>query len=136
DPDGKFFEALAVSPDGKTLATATVTSAFVTLWDLATGEPRRTLTRRHDPRGVVVEGLAFSPDGKILAGGGARTADLWDVARGTWLRSLDSGHDTWARVVAFSPDGKLLATSGLDSPVFLWDPATGRRLGLIEERYA
>jgi len=68
----------------------------------------------------VVLGVAFSPDGRLLAtaGGGDKTAQLWDPATGGHLRTLTSHAGTvWA--VAFSPDGRLLATA--DGTARLWD---------------
>jgi WD40 repeat protein len=52
---------LAVSPDGKMLATASVAERLK-LWDLATGKERRTLAA---PAGPVAS-LAFAPDSKGL----------------------------------------------------------------------
>ncbi|MCB9883197.1 MAG: hypothetical protein H6834_15520 [Planctomycetes bacterium] len=52
---------LAVSPDGKFLATA-ATSGELKLWNLATRQLARTLK----PHENVLNGLAFSPDGRFL----------------------------------------------------------------------
>ncbi len=112
---------VAVSPDGKTIATAGDDGA-IRLWDVATGDPLRTFD---PPFAARVWGVAFSPGGARLAGvsedGGAR---VWDVASGTeTLHIADSGgslHD-----LAFSPDGALLATGGEDGMARLWDAATG-----------
>ena len=55
---------------------ATAATGLVTLWDLAEGESRGTLTGHTQ----AVRRVIFSPDGKTLAtGGGGRTVRLWDV---------------------------------------------------------
>jgi hypothetical protein len=76
--------ALAVSPDGRTLATAgsprgPKTPAVLQLWDAETGELLRSI--RIDTNSMV-DALAFSHDGKRLASGGMRdgTIVVWDVA--------------------------------------------------------
>jgi WD40 repeat protein len=71
--------ALAVSPDGKTLACSVPSGAdwAVVLVELATGKERRRFAGHRQPVGV----LAFSPDGKTLASGSAdATVLVWDVA--------------------------------------------------------
>jgi WD40 repeat protein len=75
--------ALAFSPDGKTLAAAGSNApgrdhepGSVVLWNVASGQPRLTLTGHTN----AVLSVAFSPDGKLLASGGSdRTVRLWDV---------------------------------------------------------
>src|SRR5262249_3772963 len=54
---------LAVSPDGKTLATAE-TEGTVRLWELATGKERLRITLKG---AKYVDGIAFAPHGQALA---------------------------------------------------------------------
>src|SRR5947209_444543 len=69
--------AVAVSPDGKSLASAGADKS-IRFWEVATGKPGRVIRHTHE-----VYALAFSPDGKRLASGGAdRAVTLWDVASG------------------------------------------------------
>src|SRR3954452_12808884 len=55
---------VAVSPDGKTLASAS-SDKTIKLWDVATGKQRATLKGHTDG----VSSVAFSPNGKTLASG-------------------------------------------------------------------
>jgi len=111
--------AVAFSPNGKTLASGSV-DATVKLWDVASGEERRTLKP-----GSALQAVAFSPDGRILATPGSGHAlKFWDVDTGQELRSLP-GHGDFVQSLAFSPDGRVLASAADDATVRLWDPLTG-----------
>src|SRR3954447_5139938 len=112
--------ALAYSPDGTTLASASW-DGTITLWDINSGQPRRTLAGHVGP----VNGVAFSPDGTLLASVGQDTVlRIWDVATGDQRLKL-TGHAEPILTVAFSPDGTTVATGGQDTWVILWDVAAG-----------
>jgi WD40 repeat protein len=113
--------AVAISPDGKVLASAGPED--IKVWDLATTQRLHTFTGQ----GHVCS-VAFSPDGKALASGcGDRTVRLWEVATGKQRYTL-LGHTRVVYCVLFSPDGKTLVSASDDGVVILWDVGTGRRL--------
>jgi WD40 repeat protein len=64
--NGGWVHSLAISPDGKTLATGSDRENSLKLWNASTGKPRITISNRVTP----VESLAFSPDGKTLVTNG------------------------------------------------------------------
>ena len=120
-------KVVAVSPDGKSLATASDNSASknsdftIRLWDPATGICLQTL-QGHRNR---VEIIAFSPDGKTLVSGSDDcTIQIWDATTGAHRQTL-KGHSNSVRMIAFSPDSKLLASNSEDCIIQLWDVATG-----------
>ena len=118
DP-GEVMSAIAVSPDGKTLALGAL-SGTVKLWDLGANRERASLPGHTDE----VQSVAFSTDGKMLASGAKdETARLWDLASGKPLQILK--HRGIVNAVAFSPDGKTLATGCWDSAIHLWDVSKG-----------
>ncbi|HEX8560500.1 MAG TPA: hypothetical protein VF668_20565, partial [Pyrinomonadaceae bacterium] len=125
--------ALAVSPDGRTLATADEGEQgddehLIRLWDVRTGAQLTRLT------GAYAKGASyrFTPGGDLLG---------VSSERGEFsARGLLSGREvTWSaagRLVAhqsLSPDGRYVATgAGLVGEV--WDTQTGERVARVEGR--
>ncbi|MGQ0763051.1 MAG: caspase family protein [Acidobacteriota bacterium] len=123
-PHSSLVEALAVSPDGRLLASQSFGDK-VKLWDVNNGREVMVLEEG-------ANALAFSPDGRLLATARKLSAEakLWDVKSGRMTLTL-SGHTDEVRDVAFSPDGRLLMSGSMDGSVRLWEVATGEPLALI-----
>jgi WD40 repeat protein len=173
-----IVEALTFSPDGKTLAASShawyekidlfprgnrhprhehttaghgPVAAPVTLWDVATGQPRLALPRQDL---YASRALAFHPNGRELAVGSGSPAvwrydptngkrlppffvdtranahwGLLDIAKRMGLTPDTRYRDTPV-LVAYSPDGKLLAaaTNEEHAKVKIWELQSGKEI--------
>jgi RNA polymerase sigma factor (sigma-70 family) len=110
---GSNVRSVAVSPDGKLVASAESNSPVVRLWDAVTGKPLPTTLPHHD----FVRSCAFSADGKFLvtgSGSGNGMLRLWKTTGEEVRRFVITGLDGRpARhevlVCHLSRDGKRLA---------------------------
>jgi WD40 repeat protein len=101
---------LALSPDGKTLASATF-DGLVSLWEVATG--RELEAFQAHPKAFEYPALAFSPDGQTLATTSVRDAGikLWNVQGKVRLLEVFQQSASGVGAVAISSDGKKLAAT-------------------------
>ena len=139
---------LAISPDGKTVALATLAvppsrlrqspHAEVWAWSLGDNQGPRSLKKLIPEEGEMWEGsdllsLAYSPDGRVMAATDrSGRLEVWDASTGTdrWRKAPVIVNDFLAVPVAFSPDGRLLAAASHDpqsreGKIRLWEVASG-----------
>ncbi len=124
---GRNFARIALSPDGKTIATTEPSPEHrLRLWDVATGRERRRL---HTPRDESCDCPIFTPDGRSLItlgsvrqgerepGQSPRCFDIRDLtASGARRRQLVGN---WGGIWEFdvSPDGRTIAA--IDDRVYV-----------------
>ena len=113
-------QQLAFLPDGRHL-TLMDWSFHLHVWDAATGQEVRWLTREADC-------AALSPDGHTVASGEDTSVVFSDTRTGKVRKRLPLR--TPLRCLAFSGEGKLLA--GGDTAVHIWDARTGKEQRLLE----
>jgi WD40 repeat protein len=144
------IESLALSPDGKTLATGAgdpsqrygnrppdqlaPAPSEIKLWDLTAEPPRERaslLGMRHEIRSI-----AFTSDGRLFAAAGFGGPRVWDAASGAAVADLFAGSVSHFETIAFSPDGRLLAGGGAGLGIALWETRTWSRHDDLDGRFA
>jgi WD40 repeat protein len=121
------MEKIAVSPDGRWIATAPWQGTGARVWDARTGRSICDLPLRLKvtPR--------FSPDGKWLVTGTAQEYRFWEA--GSWRPGLAFPRDPGAGypgVCAFTRDGRVFALAHSASALRLIDLATRQEIATLE----
>jgi WD40 repeat protein len=107
-------QAIALSPDGKTVAVGEASGA-IKLWNVADAKDPKTLAGHT----AAVTGLRFLPGGaKIVSGSLDKTIRLWNAADGTAAGQVET--PTPINAVALVGDGAQVAAGGADNVVRLW----------------
>jgi WD40 repeat protein len=119
--DHRFIRAMAVSPNGQSLA-AFGYSSRIQVHDLESGT-----TFAHDGHSAAVQAVAISPEGSLIASGGDdKQVRLWKRSTRELIAVIPI--ETFAYAVCFSPDGETLAIGDNGGKVYLCD-RQGRSIG-------
>lgn len=129
---GDYVGALAVSPDGKLLASGSAEAGFprrcIKLWDLPTPKEAVPVVSSDNIPGH----LEFSRDGKFLAFAGIGTFGLVDVETRKVVVRWKCRGALQSTCACLSPDGRTLVAaetfSGERSVLGVWDIAAQKRL--------
>lgn len=146
---GSLLQAMAFSPDGRTLAVASCAKQLnpqnlacvtdeIRLWDTATWKmPGEPIVMTADPTrtaGMEIGYLQFSPDGSQLAVTTSEEIRFWDVAKGQFSDNTIPAANVGS--IAWSHDSKLLAFAEsrdggfvTNAQVTLWDLVQMQPLG-------
>ncbi|MDP9830164.1 WD40 repeat domain-containing protein [Kineosporia succinea] len=109
--------SIALSPDGRRLATASVNTGVVYLWDTSTG----LLLGSSEPGTGGIGPPMFGPDGRSLIALGTE-GEVALLAPQTAARQQHLGKNLSSAVL--SPDGRQIVTADTNGTVQLWDIAT------------
>jgi WD40 repeat protein len=117
-PDPVPAEALAFSPDGKSVAVGSA-NGNIQIVNVADGK----LVRAMPGHTSAVTSIAFHPSGNLMVSASKdRTLRLWNPTNGQAIKTLE-GHEAWVEGVAFTARGTRIASVGADQTVRLWDLA-------------
>lgn len=127
---------LAVSPDGKTLATASCkeidrSPGLVRLWDIDTGKMLKVM----EGHARNTSNVCFARDGKtLLSSGYDGTLRMWDLATGKELKKFEAAPQG-IEAAAITPDGRHVLSGGNPSnpTLRMWEVASGKLVFESEE---
>jgi WD40 repeat protein len=123
------FDALALSPDGKRIASAGSRSV-IQIWDVETLK----VLKKWSGEGYSVSALAFSPDGKTLASAENGIIRLWDTRTGKRVDPFEGQEDGIASL-AFVQGGKQVVVAA-GSTIRLLDATTGKLVRAFKDEAA
>ncbi len=114
---------VAMSPDGKTVASASSDNDVIKLWDVATSRNTANLAGHQ----TEIRAVAFNHDGTYLVSGSADgVLKLWGVAAGKCLASLEK-HPGELHAVVFRPDGRSTASGHKNQKIVVWEMPAAKK---------
>ncbi|MGI9068670.1 MAG: caspase family protein [Pyrinomonadaceae bacterium] len=123
------------SPDGRLLATTSMRTSTVKLWETATGRELRNLSSGTQSGMSLSPFVAFSRDSRLIAAAaGDNQVKVWDVLTGREIQTLASSQGGMVSAIAgvffiaFTADGRVVT---INDAIRIWDPASGQELRSI-----
>ncbi|MFN8382790.1 MAG: TIR domain-containing protein [Anaerolineales bacterium] len=113
-PHSSDISGLAISPDGKSLATTNEGNTEVYIWNIESGQQEKVL--KFDQ---VAFTSAYSSKDPILAIGFTDKVVLWDISTDSKIAELAQAGDI--KSINFNREGTWLSTTSVDGSIYLWD---------------
>jgi len=125
--------AMAMAPDGRTLATGTKVDGTVTLWSTLPKPEEETTRRIGTWSDLASEKPVLSPDGTaLLRPSDGKTITVWDSATLAETANLPLDFRSGTHF-AISPFGKLIAVGDPDGAVKLVEVSSRQEIGRLAE---
>ena len=125
------ISALAISPDGKTLAFGNWHGTDTYIFNVQTG---KRLHRFLDSS-LGIWAIAYSPDGQFIAMATNPRDDfkiiMRDIEAETIIKTFE-GHTSAILDIDYNPSGELIVSAGLDSTIRIWDVNKVAELAVLD----
>src|SRR5262249_19251828 len=119
---------VAISSDGRWVATGQMHGHGVKVWDATTGKQVAFLLPSER-----ISSVRFSPDCKWLVTSASGPFRFWRVR--SWAEGLTVARESNGIGPAFSPDGSVVALETAPAQVRLLDPETGEEFATLEDPF-
>ena len=124
-PHDDYVWTLAISHDGRYLATDDGEGTTVKIWDIQ----RQRLTTLLEGHTADVNYVKFSPDGRVFASASwGGEVKLWDVSN--W-EPLGTRGSRGTAAIDFTADGEILASAGFGE-IALWSVESGDKIATLQ----
>jgi len=110
--------SIVYSPDGTKIATGSMDKTII-MWNAKSFDKMAGFEHLEE-----VNCVAFSPDGKLILSGGV-TIKVWDITRGSLLKSLE-GHNGAVKGVIMTDDNQTIISCSTDKTIRLWERSKGK----------
>lgn len=118
-----YINYLTISPDGKTLVSASADKS-IKIWEMPSGKEVRTVIEDYLP---INHFVIRQENRKIATISNNNQIKIWDFTTGKEILTI-SGHDSSVNHLVISPDGKKLISASADSKIKIWDFTTGKEV--------
>ena len=123
---GSIVDSIAVSRNGRTIASSDNRYKHLIVWDFKT---KKIVWSRNRGFGNL-KSVKFSPNQKqLITGNQDHVARIWNVKNGKLLRKLN-GHRSPVLAVNFLPNGKTAITASDDFTMRRWNISSGKTIML------
>lgn len=126
--EARIINGVAFCSNDKLFVTSDFPKKEITIWDVESGKPLRTLNGER----CDVTANSFNAERSLIVTVSDNAAKIWNIKSGELLRTINGQQDELSHALLIS-DGKQIATTAKDT-VQIWDVESGKILHTLRHR--